>query len=340
MATDPAPGLFPGVAEPQYVRSPEVRDLAELVIAEFDEFRPIQEAVLNQGLRIVYAWDTRPFDFVRDEYGPHVIAQVRKAPTWVRDLHGGHVMLEFRRWFWDHFDAAQRRAVIHHELTHLELDGETDELGNPKVKLRKHDVEDFTGTMRRFGPVIPGRREFIKAAMDWQHEQEHPEPTPLRQVTTEDLAHVAGEALADAVARGELGEDVTDTRDVSRFGGLVLPDESLEQAFARLERRGDSTGVIGSDAGQRLLEELNRQRDIRRRTADAPALGVGDAVVDDGVKYRVREITEIGQTAMAQLAAAGPSWKRTAIVRNADVHQLEWDRVAAVWRGPTWETAS
>ena len=68
----------------------------------------------------------------------------------------------------------------------------------------------------------------------------------------------------------------------------------------------------------------------------APKPALGEAVVDDGTKYRIREVTEIGQTAIASLAAAGPSWKRTPIVANADLHQLEWDRVASVWRGPTW----
>jgi hypothetical protein len=80
-------------------------------------------------------------------------------------------------------------------------------------------------------------------------------------------------------------------------------------------------------------------------------LAVGDAVVttdqvdlDNGViergtKLRVRELTRIGSVAVALLAVAGPSWKRAPIVARTDPAQLEWDRLPAVWRGPTWAVA-
>ena len=40
---------------------------------------------------------------------------------------------------------------------------------------------------------------------------------------------------------------------------LVLPGEPLEQALARLERRSDYVEVIGSEAGQQLLDAIKRQ---------------------------------------------------------------------------------
>ena len=58
---------------------------------------------------------------------------------------------------------------------------------------------------------------------------------------------------------------------------------------------------------------------------------IGDAVVSDGVKYRIRALT----LHAAHLALAGPSWRRGAIVMLADPCRLTWDKVPAVWRGPT-----
>lgn len=39
------------------------------------------------------------------------------------------------------FDDARLRALIDHELEHLEFTGNTDDIGRPKLKLRPHDVE-------------------------------------------------------------------------------------------------------------------------------------------------------------------------------------------------------
>lgn len=112
------------------------------------------------------------------------------------------------------------------------------------------------------GPFVFRAGEYTEVVMPVRIDTER----PAAPSHVEDIAHAVGNAAADAAARGELGEGVTVTRNVDRFGGLVLPDESLEQALARIEHRGDYAEVIGTEAGQRLLEELNRQRDIRRRT--------------------------------------------------------------------------
>lgn len=171
--TDPVriSGLFEGIVEPPFVRSREVEDLASDVIASFPEFEPIQTARREAGLKIEYVWETKPFDPLKDEYKPHVIAKcVKASPLWL-SLTDTHLVVQFRRWFWERFDDTQRRAVLHHELTHIKVD-EPDERGRIPVSLRHHDVEDFTRTMRRFGPVIPGREAFVKAYVEWR--TEHP----------------------------------------------------------------------------------------------------------------------------------------------------------------------
>ena len=212
--TDPVriPSLFAGLIEPPFLRSREVEDLANDVIAEFDEFEPIQTAA-HEGLCIEYVWETKPFDPLKDEYKPHVIAKVTKAsPLWL-SLTGTHLVIQFRRWFWERFDDAQRRAVLHHELTHIEVD-EPDDQGRIPISLRHHDVEDFTRTMRRFGPVIPGREAFVRAYVDWQAEH----PAEL----AESFGHRVATAVAERVNAGELGPDVTAT--VRHSGREVDPE--------------------------------------------------------------------------------------------------------------------
>ena len=205
-------GLFAGIIEPPFVRSRELEDLAGEVIATCDEFEPIQTAVRDAGLSVEYVWETKPFDPLKDEYKPHVIAKVSKAnPLWL-SLTGTHLVIQFRRWFWERFDDTQRRAVIHHELTHIDVD-EPDDQGRIPISLRHHDVEDFTRTMRRFGPVIPGREAFVRAYVDWQ--AEHP------LVDQDSLDKIVATAV-DRINGGELGPNVTAT--VTRSGRVADPE--------------------------------------------------------------------------------------------------------------------
>jgi hypothetical protein len=206
MPLEPESGLFPDTLQEPFVRAPELEELAELVIAQFSEFEPIAQAIREEGLTIEYVWETKAFDPLKDEFKPHTIAKVTKAsPLW-RCLTDRHLVIQFREAFWKAFRDEQRRAVLHHELTHIEV--EVDEQHRLKVSLREHDVEDFTRTIRRFGPVLPGRAGFMKAFLDWQHEQDRPEPTPLRRI---------GEALVDEVERD--GDAAQGLRDLAEETG-------------------------------------------------------------------------------------------------------------------------
>lgn len=202
MALEPETGLFPGTYVAPFVEAPAVADVGADVIASFDEFEPIATAQREAGLRIAYVFETKPFDPDKEEFKPHTIAKVSKAsPLW-RELADTDLVIAVRQTFWDAFDDVQRQAVLHHELTHIEVD-EPGADGIPKVSLRPHDVEDFNATMRRFGPVIPGRRSFVKAFLAWQHEQDVPAPTPLRPV--EDLGGQVVDAMMDAAEAGASG---------------------------------------------------------------------------------------------------------------------------------------
>jgi len=171
---EPESGLFPDTLVPPFVEAPEVAELAESVLGQFDEFRAIREALRDDGLRIRYVFETKDFDPTKDEFKPHTIAKVTKAgPLW-RCLAETEIVVQFREWYWDRFDEQERRGVLHHEFMHVVVD----EAG--KVSLAEHDVEEFAKTVRRFGARRGHHAALFKAFTDWSHEQERPEPTPLR----------------------------------------------------------------------------------------------------------------------------------------------------------------
>lgn len=191
---DPRSGLFPETLVVPFVVAPEVEDLAEDVLASFDEFRPIREAIANDGLRIRYVFETKAFDPTKDELKPHTIAKVTKAgPIW-RLLAEAELVISFRQWFWEKFSEQERRGVLHHELTHIEIGEDSD--ANLKVSLREHDVEEFRLTARRFGPRRMAHEQLFEAFLAWERENG---PTPLRKLRpVENIAEAVAEAAVDS----------------------------------------------------------------------------------------------------------------------------------------------
>jgi hypothetical protein len=182
-----------------FVEAPDVEDLAVAVLSECDEFGFIHTAV-NDGLRIEYVFETKPFDALKEEVKPHTVAKTTKAsPLW-RAIAGVELVIQFRETFWHLFTETQRKAVLHHEFTHVEIDPEG------RLSLRPHDVEEFTSTVRRFGPYLPNRVALVKAAQAWQHEQDHPEPVQLRPIDA------VLDRVVDEVNAGALGPNVTAER--------------------------------------------------------------------------------------------------------------------------------
>jgi hypothetical protein len=151
-----------------FIQAPEVRALAFDVMSQWEEFAALRDALARETdpLRLAFVFETKPY--VEGELvKTHTIAKVTKAaPMWAF-LGEVDIVIQFRMPFWEHFDERQRRAVLHHEMSHIEFP-------RGRLGLREHDVEDFTGTMRRYGPYLPGRRAFVRAAQIWL--EENPEP--------------------------------------------------------------------------------------------------------------------------------------------------------------------
>jgi hypothetical protein len=199
----PSSGMFPDLVVSPFVVAPEVEELAESVLASFDEFRPILTAIAQDGLRIRYVFETKAFDPVKEEVKPHTIAKVTKAsPLW-RLLAGTELVIQFRQWFWEKFSETERRGVLHHELSHVDI-GETGDDGVLKVSLFEHDVEEFALTALRFGPRRDNHRALFESFLAWERQQQ---PRKLRTVTDSEDLRPAGEVNADAL-RGEAERSV------------------------------------------------------------------------------------------------------------------------------------
>jgi Putative phage metallopeptidase len=181
---EPETGLFPDDAEPAFVRSPEVEEVAERVMREWPEFQPIRDAV-DDGLEIAYVFETKPFDPTKDEYKRHVVAKVTKAsPLW-QCLAEVRLAVQFRQWFWEKYSAEQREAVLYHELKHIEIT-EPENPGDPlKISLKPHEIEEFYGVARRYGSVLPDIAKLVKVHSWWAQEQPGATLEPGRAVDTD-----------------------------------------------------------------------------------------------------------------------------------------------------------
>jgi hypothetical protein len=224
-----------------FISAPEVRMLAMDVAAQWEEFGALRDALARETdpLRIAFVFETKPF--VEGEVvKTHTIAKVTKAsPMWAF-LGDVDLVVQFRQPFWEHFDDRQRRAVLHHELSHVEFP-------RGKLALREHDVEDFVGTMRRYGPYLPGRRAFIRAAEIWL--EENPEPPSefdeerSRRRPRPDGGGSASD-VAPAAARGLLDAVPSDTEVTISAGGRSVTTRGRGRPTSlpgeRLARAGDT----------------------------------------------------------------------------------------------------
>lgn len=107
--------------------------------------------------RIALAWCTswRP-----DVDGRCVLGRCRKASDLDRELAAFDFIILLRRTFWvdERVTEVQRRALLDHELHHAAVkvndrtgDPEYDERGRKCFRTRKHDLEEFTAIVERYG---------------------------------------------------------------------------------------------------------------------------------------------------------------------------------------------
>lgn len=150
-----APELY---ADPdaQYVPSHAVADVAMSLIASQDRFRQLDD------FRIAYL--ERLGDPTGE--GEDVLAKVQKAgPLW-RDLAHVDAVVWVWQQVWGALSPREREALIAHELCHLDV---TD---TGKLKVRKHDLEEFAWIARRYGPWMRDIARFAEQLQAFEAERE------------------------------------------------------------------------------------------------------------------------------------------------------------------------
>jgi len=254
------PVMFPEIEGPDFVRSSEVADVAEDVLrihgkaGGIGRLHPVARAIADEEIHVLWLLNAKPFDPEKDEEGHDTAGKCVKAPGLWHDVTGFDVAIWIREYFWNRWDEQTRRAAVLHELLHVEVD--RDKNDQAKVRIRKHDVEDFVDVVRHYGPIFGG----------------HPEPLrPEREsVDVEDVAREAMEQTVAAVNAGALGPDVS--------------------------------ASVGH----------------------GPTPVVGDPVVVDGTKLRIKSLDET-------YAYARASFGDRSLV-SVELASLHWDDEAGVWR--------
>lgn len=218
---------FPEIEGPEFVRSSEVEAVAEKVlelhggVGGVPRVHPIAEAVRDGELRIMWLLNEKPFnDEVEDDQEPEIAGRCIKAPKLWRDVTGVDVVIWARKHFWDSFGTELRRALILHELLHIEVKRTKD--GEPKYSTRKHDVEDFVDIARQYGPsaLAGDGARYVRAAALFAGE---PEPAIRKRTSTpKEIAHAVVDAIvADPDARA------SDHATIERNAAEIADDDRL-----------------------------------------------------------------------------------------------------------------
>lgn len=128
----------------------ELKEFATAILTEFATHKPVLDAKVN--IEFLFAFGTRNDndELVSDAIskgGYRVLGLCRKTNEKERVAGRADVEITIDHDHWEKADEAQQKALLDHELNHIEVvtdeDGQVirDGAGRPKIRLRKHDVE-------------------------------------------------------------------------------------------------------------------------------------------------------------------------------------------------------
>lgn len=131
---------------PTFERCDEsVNDMAKSLIKEFETHHPLNA----RGVRIDFVFaradkdeDTgKPLNDAIKKGGIKVLGLCRKIPLKDRALGRGDAEITLDGDWWEAASTADARALLDHEMHHIRVMEDNDDLGRPILKLRKHDFE-------------------------------------------------------------------------------------------------------------------------------------------------------------------------------------------------------
>lgn len=110
--------------------------------------------------RIALAWI---FDVKPDRDDHLMWGQARKVGELERQFHDHDFVILLNFKVWNELPLKARRALLDHELSHCGRAEQDD--GSSKYYVRKHDLEEFTSIVRRYGTWREDVEQFVNAAL-------------------------------------------------------------------------------------------------------------------------------------------------------------------------------
>jgi Putative phage metallopeptidase len=166
----------------EYSPAPEVENVARDLIHLYHEHLAT--------VRIDYVFATEALK----EKGKIVWGRAKKVGglnAWLASKDQGYdastpeefFVIEIHRGTWLQIDAKCRKALVDHELHHLDVDLDTN-----KLSIRPHDLEEFTSIVRRYGLWHADVEMFVRAAREKERglfEEEDDDDRGYTKVTLE-----------------------------------------------------------------------------------------------------------------------------------------------------------
>ncbi len=160
---------------PTYQRAPqEVIELANALLCEFATHKPLLDAKVK--IDLVFAFPNyddngQPTNDALKHHGRKVLGLARRMGLKDRAMGRGDAEISLDAEWWGRASEPERRALLDHELHHLEVRTDVrgiahDDLGRPKLLLRKHDVDVgwFSLIADRHGEASLERRQAAEIA--------------------------------------------------------------------------------------------------------------------------------------------------------------------------------
>lgn len=170
----------------------EIKGLAYELIAAQEHLKWIADCKLK--IDFVFAYGTRDDDgkLIGDAIKQHGVkalglCRIVNLKDRAKGLGDAEIVIDHD--WWETAGREEAKAVIHHELYHLKPTGDTDDLGRPKLKLRKHDFQFgwFTGIAKIHGEFSQERKQ-AKAIMDTEGQYYWPGIAPTIEISTQGAA--------------------------------------------------------------------------------------------------------------------------------------------------------
>lgn len=123
-----------------------------------------------EGARIAIAW---MLDVKANVDGFLVLGKCKKQTDLDREMREFDFVIFLNATTWKHFNEAQRTALVDHELHHAGVaedkktgDPVLDERGRKVYRIKKHDIEEFEGVVKRHGLYKYDLAKFAKACSE------------------------------------------------------------------------------------------------------------------------------------------------------------------------------